>query len=143
MTSQLHELSVSELSAELAARRASPVDVVESHLGRIAALDPRLQAFVEVYGADARLAAEAADKAIRSGHGLGRLHGIPIAIKDLVEVEGRITTGGSLSRRNAVSAHTATLVKKLTQAGMIMLGKTHTVEFAYGAWGTNQHMGTP
>ena len=68
-----------------------------AHLGRIAALDPRLQAFVEVYGADARLAAEAADKAIRSGHGLGALHGIPIAIKDLVEVEGRVTTGGSLS----------------------------------------------
>jgi len=58
-------------------------------------------------------------------------------------VEGRVTTGGSPSRRNTISAHTATLVQKLTGAGMIMLGKTHTVEFAYGAWGTNQHMGTP
>lgn len=143
MTSALHELSVSELSANIAARRVSPVDVVEAHLVRIAALDPRLHAFVEVYGADARLAAEAADKAIRSGHGLGALHGIPIAIKDLVEVEGRVTAGGSPSRRNAVSPHTATLVQKLIGAGMIMLGKTHTVEFAYGAWGTNQHMGTP
>jgi aspartyl-tRNA(Asn)/glutamyl-tRNA(Gln) amidotransferase subunit A len=143
MTGELHELSVSELSAAIAAHRASPVDVVQAHLARIDALDPRLSAFVELYGADARLAAEAAHKAIRSGHGIGPLHGIPIAIKDLVEVEGRITTGGSPSRRNAVSAHTATLVRKLIQAGMIMLGKTHTVEFAYGAWGTNQHMGTP
>ncbi len=143
MSGELHELSVSELSAAIAARRASPVDVVEAHLARIAALEPRLQAFVEVYGHDARLAAEAADKAIGSGHGLGPLHGIPIAIKDLVEVEGRVTTGGSPSRKNAVSAHTAALVKKLVQAGMVMLGKTHTVEFAYGAWGTNQHMGTP
>src|SRR5215467_11042048 len=143
MTGELHELSVSELSAAIATHRASPVDVVQAHLGRIAALDPRLSAFVEVYGADAKLAAEAAHKAIRSGHGIGPLHGIPIAIKDLVEVEGRITTGGSPSRRNAVSAHTATLAKKLIQSGMIMLGKTHTVEFAYGAWGTNQHMGTP
>ena len=143
MTSELHDLSVTELSAAIAARRASPVDVVEAHLARIAALEPRLNAFVEVYGNDARLAAEAADKAIRSGHGLGALHGVPIAIKDLVEVEGRVTTGGSPSRRNAVSAHTATLANKLIRAGMIMLGKTHTVEFAYGAWGTNQHMGTP
>ncbi len=143
MTSELHDLTVTELSAAIATRRASPVDVVEAHLARIAALEPRLNAFVEVYGKDARLAAEAADKAIRSGHGMGALHGVPIAIKDLVEVEGRVTTGGSPSRRNAVSAHTATLVKKLIQAGMIMLGKTHTVEFAYGAWGTNQHMGTP
>ncbi|HEX4026838.1 MAG TPA: amidase [Rhizomicrobium sp.] len=143
MTNALYELSVSELSAGLAARRFSPVDVVEAHLSRIAALEPRLHAFVEIYGADARMAAEAADKAIRSGHGLGPLHGIPIAIKDLVEVEGRITTGGSPSRRNTIPAHTATLARKLIGAGMVMLGKTHTVEFAYGAWGTNQHMGTP
>ena len=143
MTSDLHELSVSELSAGLAAHRFSPVDVVEAHLARIAGLEPRLHAFVEVYAADARLAAEAADKARRSGHGLGPLHGIPIAIKDLVEVEGHVATGGSPSRHNVTSAHSATLVKKLIGAGMIMLGKTHTVEFAYGARGTNQHMGTP
>ena len=143
MTSELHDLSVSDLSAAIVARRVSPVDVVDAHLARIATLEPRLHAFVEVYERDARTAAEAADKAIRAGHGLGPLHGIPIAIKDLVEVQGRITTGGSPSRRNTISAHTATLARKLIQAGMIMLGKTHTVEFAYGAWGTNQHMGTP
>src|ERR1700761_3017326 len=143
MTAELHQLSVAELSAAIMSHQVSPVDVIEAHLARIAALEPRLQAFVEVYGADARLAAEAADKAIRSGHGLGPLHGVPIAIKDLVEVQGRVTTGGSPSRRNALSAHSATLVKKLIGAGMILLGKTHTVEFAYGAWGTNQHMGTP
>ena len=71
------------------------------------------------------------------------MHGLPIAIKDLIEIEGRVTTGGSLVWKDRVSAHTATLAKKLKGAGMIVLGKTHTVEFAYGAWGTNQHMGTP
>ncbi len=143
MSGELHELSVTALSSAIGSGRVSPVDVVEAHLARITALDPRLHAFVEVYGSDARAAAEAAHKARRSGHGLGRLHGIPIAIKDLVEVKGRVTTGGSPSRRNTVSTFSATLVKKLVGAGMIMLGKTHTVEFAYGAWGTNQHMGTP
>jgi aspartyl-tRNA(Asn)/glutamyl-tRNA(Gln) amidotransferase subunit A len=139
----LTDLPVHALSAGIAARRFSPVDVVEACLARIAALEPRLHAFVDVYGDDARLAAEAAEKAIRSGHGLGPLHGIPIALKDLVELEGRVATGGTMVWRERIATRTATLARKLIGAGMIVLGKTHTVEFAYGAWGTNQHMGTP
>lgn len=143
MSGDLHELPLHALSAGLAARRFTPVDVVEAHLARIAALEPRLHAFVEVYADDARLAAEAAHKAIRSGHGLGPLHGIPVALKDLVEFEGRVTTAGSAVWRGRVSAYSATLARRMIGAGMIVLGKTHTVEFAYGAWGTNEHMGTP
>ncbi|HEX4269800.1 MAG TPA: amidase [Rhizomicrobium sp.] len=139
----LTELPVHVLSASIAAGRFSPVDVVEACLSRIAVLEPRLHAFVDVYGKGAKLAAEAADKAIRSGHGLGPLHGIPIALKDLIELEGRIATGGTVVWRDRVATRTATLARKLIGAGMIVLGKTHTVEFAYGAWGTNQHMGTP
>jgi len=143
MSADLCELPVHALSAGIAARRFSPVDVVEACLARIAALEPKLHAFVALYGAEARLAAEAADKAIRSGHGLGPLHGIPVALKDLVELEGRVTTGGSQAWRERVSRQTATLAGKLIGAGMIVLGKTHTVEFALGGWGTNQHRGTP
>jgi aspartyl-tRNA(Asn)/glutamyl-tRNA(Gln) amidotransferase subunit A len=143
MAEDLHELSLHALSAGLAARRFSPVDVVDASLARMAALEPRLHAFVETYADDARLAAEAAHKAILSGHGLGPLHGIPVALKDLVEVEGRITTAGSAAWRTRRSRFTATLARRMIGAGMIVLGKTHTVEFAYGAWGTNQHMGTP
>src|SRR5690606_21897265 len=116
---------------------------VDSCLQRIARHDAKLHAFTEVYADDARLAARAADQAIRSGHALGPLHGIPIAIKDLVEIDGRITSGGCAVWRERRSSHTATLVQKLVRAGMIVLGKTHTVEFAYGGWGTNQHLGTP
>ncbi|MCP5412234.1 MAG: amidase [Alphaproteobacteria bacterium] len=139
----IHELSLHALSAGLAARRFTPVDVTEAFLARIAALEPRVHAFVEVYDAEARLAAEAAHKAIQSGHGLGPLHGIPVALKDLVEFEGRITTAGSAIWRDRRSMFTATLAQRMIGAGMIVLGKTHTVEFAYGAWGTNEHMGTP
>jgi aspartyl-tRNA(Asn)/glutamyl-tRNA(Gln) amidotransferase subunit A len=131
------------LSREIAARRLSPVDLVEALLTRIATHDPKLHAFVEVYAEEARLAAEAADKAIRSGHALGPLHGIPIAIKDIIDIEGRVTTGGSASRLNQRAARTATVVRRLIGQGMIVLGKTHTVEFACGGWGTNQHLGTP
>ena len=102
-----------------------------------------LHAFLAVYGSEARLAAEGAHYAIRSGQHTGPLQGIPIALKDLVEMEGRVTTGGSRAWASRHSAITATLVHRLTAAGMIILGKTHTAEFAMGAWGTNTHMGTP
>ena len=139
----LSSLRVHELSAGLAARRFSPVDVVDACLARIEKYESRLNAFVSVHAKEARLAAEAADKAIRSGHGLGPLHGVPLALKDLVEFKGHVTTGGCAVWKDRVSDYTATLAQKLVGAGMIVLGKTHTVEFAYGAWGTNQHMGTP
>jgi len=129
--------------AAIAARRLSPVELVDEYLARIDRLEPKLQAFVSVNRANARLAAEAADKAIRSGHAVGPLHGIPIAIKDLVEIEGEVATGGSAAWRDRIAPRTATLHRKLMAAGMINLGKTHTVEFAYGGWGTNQHLGTP
>jgi aspartyl-tRNA(Asn)/glutamyl-tRNA(Gln) amidotransferase subunit A len=135
--------TVAELSHAFTGRTLSPVDAVEALLGRIERLNPRLQAFIDVYGPDARLAAEAADKAIRSGHAVGPLHGVPIALKDLVDLEGRVTTGGSKVWAKRVSTVTATLAQRLIRAGMIVLGKTHTVEFAMGGWGTNTHMGTP
>jgi aspartyl-tRNA(Asn)/glutamyl-tRNA(Gln) amidotransferase subunit A len=136
-------LPAHQLSAEIAARRLSPVEVTEAFLARIAEYDPQLHAFIAIYGDEARLAAEAADKAIRTGHTVGPLHGVPIALKDLIDLEGRVTTGGSAAWRDRRSPVTATLARKLIAAGMIVLGKTHTVEFAMGGWGTNHHMGTP
>ncbi len=136
-------LPVHKLATEIATRRLSPVDVVEAYLARIAAREAKLQAFVEVYADDARLAARAADEAIRSGHAVGPLHGVPIGVKDLVEIEGRATTGGTAAWRTRKSQHTATLAHRLIAQGMIVLGKTHTVEFAMGGWGTNTHLGTP
>jgi aspartyl-tRNA(Asn)/glutamyl-tRNA(Gln) amidotransferase subunit A len=68
---------------------------------------------------------------------------VPIALKDLVDMEGRVTTGGSKVWEKRVSKVTATLAERAIAAGMVVLGKTHTVEFAMGSWGTNTHMGTP
>ena len=135
--------SATALSAAITARRLSPVEATEAFLSRIAAQDQQLHAYIDVYAAEARLAAEAADKAIRAGHQIGPLHGVPIALKDLIDLEGRVTTGGSAAWRDRRSPGTATLARKLIAAGMIVLGKTHTVEFAMGGWGTNHHMGTP
>src|SRR6266436_217531 len=134
---------VAELSRAFETRALSPVDVVDALLARIARRDPALHAYIAIYESEARLAAEAADKAIRSGHAVGPLHGVPIALKDLIDLEGRVTTGGSMVWRDRRSPSTATLARKLIAAGLIVLGKTHTVEFAMGGWGTNQHLGTP
>ena len=136
-------LPVHLLSREVMARRLSPVDLVEAYLGRIAQHDPKLQAFVEIYADEARQAAQAADLAIRSGHAVGPLHGIPVALKDLIEIEGRTVTGGSEAWRSRKATRTATLARRLIAQGMIVLGQTHTVEFAMGGWGTNSRLGTP
>jgi aspartyl-tRNA(Asn)/glutamyl-tRNA(Gln) amidotransferase subunit A len=135
--------TIAELSRAFADRTLSPVDVVDALLDRIRKRDGALHAYIAVYEADARLAAEAADKAIRSGHRVGPLHGVPIALKDLVDIEGRVTTGGSKVWEKRLSPVTATLAERLIAAGTIVLGKTHTVEFAMGSFGTNTHLGTP
>src|SRR5262245_14681351 len=143
MTKDHYQLPLHALAADLKARRVSPVDIVEGCLARIHKFDATLKAFLEVFEAEARVAAEAAEMAMRSGQAVGPLHGIPIALKDLIELEGRVTTGGSAVWRDRRSSRTATLAQKLIGAGMIVIGKTHTVEFAFGGWGTNQHLGTP
>jgi len=131
------------MSAEIGAGRLSPVDIVEAALKKIAASDGKLHAFVEVYDKEARLAAEAADKAIRSGHRIGRLHGIPIALKDLVEIEGRITTGGSEVWRERRSAYTATLAKRLIAAGLIVIAKRNRADLPMAAWAPTKHPARP
>jgi aspartyl-tRNA(Asn)/glutamyl-tRNA(Gln) amidotransferase subunit A len=117
--------------------------LLDIYLERIRRNDKKLHAFVTVYESDARAAAESADRTRKSGQSLGPLHGVPIALKDLIDLEGRKTTGGSLFWRDRVSTVTATAAVRLKAAGMIVVGKTHMVEFAFGAWGTNKAMGTP
>ena len=136
-------LTATKASEAIQAGRLSPVELMDALLDRIDTHDERLHAFAAVYHDDARAAAEAAHKAIRAGHGIGPWHGIPIALKDIIDIEGRVTTGGSKHWENRVSPTTATLARRLIEAGMIVIGKANTVEFAMGGWGTNRHMGTP
>ena len=132
MSSDLSALTLQALSEGVVARRFSPVDVVEACLARIAALEPKLQAFVHVHEGEARLAAQVADKAIRAGNSLGPLHGIPIALKDLVEFKDHATAAGCAVWRDRISKHTATLAQKLLAAGMIVL-ETDSVGPAFAA----------
>src|SRR3954470_23056286 len=135
--------SIASLSAQFRTGQLSPVMHVEALLGRIAALDGRLRSFIRVTPERALAQARAAENAWKSGAELGVLHGIPYAAKDLFDVKGMPTMAGTHLLADNIAAQDATVVRKLAAAGMALLGKTHTVQFAYGAAGINHDHGTP
>jgi aspartyl-tRNA(Asn)/glutamyl-tRNA(Gln) amidotransferase subunit A len=135
--------SVAGLAAKLRSGRISSMAIVERLLERIDTLDKRLHSFISVCPERALASARAADVALKTGQDLGLLHGIPYAAKDLFDVEGMATTGGTRLRKDHRAKADCTAVKKLTLAGMALLGKTHTIQFAYGVVGINHDQGTP
>lgn len=135
--------SIGQLQALLSAGEICSRELVELHLSRIERFDPRLHAYVDVHADQALAAADGLDALRRAGVSLGPLHGTTVAVKDLFDIEGHPTTAGSSALPARTAQATATAVLKLRQAGAIVLGKTHTVEYAFGGWGTNVTMGTP
>ncbi|MBI3530710.1 MAG: amidase [Betaproteobacteria bacterium] len=135
--------SITSLSDRIGSGRLNPVTVAEDLLGRIDALDERLHAFIRVMPEQALAQAQAAEIALKNGADVGILCGIPYAAKDLFDVKGVPTTAGTHLLANNVAERDATVIRKLAAAGMVLLGKTHTVQFAYGAGGINHDHGTP
>jgi aspartyl-tRNA(Asn)/glutamyl-tRNA(Gln) amidotransferase subunit A len=119
------------LSAEIAACRLSPVELVECALDRIARLDGDLQSFI-CLGPDPLAAARVAEADIKAGRLRGPLHGIPIGIKDNYLTSDMPTTAGTLAPGTAFPLQDAAAVSRLRQAGAILLGKTRTHEYAWG-----------
>ena len=119
--------TVGELSRAFGARTLSPVDAVDALLKRITTRNPSLHAYIAVYDADARLAAEAADKAIRSGHRVGPLHGVPVAIKDLFDFKPGwpATFGGIPALEDQVLDFYCLFAERMEQAGAVLVGKTN------------------
>jgi aspartyl-tRNA(Asn)/glutamyl-tRNA(Gln) amidotransferase subunit A len=141
--SDLTFASLAELAVALQRGTVSSRELTGHYLGRIERLNPRLHAYIEVYGHEAIQLAEAADRRRAARLPVHPLNGLPIALKDLCEVEGRVTTAGSAAWKARTSSFTATIVERLLAAGMVPLGKTHMVEFAFGGWGTNPVCGAP
>ncbi|HVY05506.1 MAG TPA: amidase [Burkholderiales bacterium] len=135
--------SIATLAEGIANGRLSPVRIAEALLSRTDSLDKRLHAFIRVMPDHALAQARAAELAIKTGASLGPLHGIPYAAKDLFDVKGIPTTAGTRLLENNVAGKNSTIVQKLAEAGMTLLGKTHTVQFAFGAPGINHDHGTP
>jgi Asp-tRNA(Asn)/Glu-tRNA(Gln) amidotransferase A subunit family amidase len=128
-----------ELARLIRERRLSPVELVDAHLERIAAVNPVLNAFVTVLADDARAAARDAERAVGDGSSVGPLHGLPIALKDLFDFKAGVrNTFGCRPLADFVAQRTAVYVERLEAAGAIVLGKTNTPEF--GCKGTTDNL---
>jgi aspartyl-tRNA(Asn)/glutamyl-tRNA(Gln) amidotransferase subunit A len=125
-------LGVTEIASAYAARQLSPVELLQSLLDRIEALDPKLHAFIRLDADLAMHAAQLAELEIFSGRCRGPLHGVPVGIKDIIDVAGLPTTCNSKLRLNHIAARDAQVVARLRAAGAIILGKLGTHEFAIG-----------
>lgn len=139
MSSDPADLTITEARQELAAKRLSAVELTEAVLDRVAALNAGLNAYLHV-AADAALAqARSADAGDRPGD--QPLLGIPLCVKDIVDVAGMPTTAGAAPVWTRTPTRDAGVVTRLRNAGAVLIGKGHTNEFAYGADGRNPHRG--
>src|SRR6516225_5953037 len=128
----LHWMTVEEATQAIAARKLSPVELMKALLERIGRLDPKLNTFIRLDGDAAMDAAMAAEAEIASGRSRGPLHGVPVGIKDIIDVAGLPTTCHSKLLIDNVAAADAVCVSHLRGAGAIVLGKLSTHEFAIG-----------
>ena len=131
--------SLAGLSRELLARRLSPAEVVRALLGRIEA--DETNSFVTVTAERALERASQAEREILAGCYRGPLHGVPVALKDIIYTRGVSTTMGSALYSGHVPDHSATVARKLEEAGSVLIGKTNTHEFAYGPTGDRSYFG--
>jgi aspartyl-tRNA(Asn)/glutamyl-tRNA(Gln) amidotransferase subunit A len=138
----LLNLTIRDLSKLISAREISPVDLIEATLERIAKLNPTLNAFITVLEDSARRDAKNAELLIKEGKYKGPLHGIPISLKDLIYVKGVKSTSGSKILSNFIPEYDSTVVKKLKDAGAIIVGMNNTHEFACGITNINPHYGS-
>ena len=135
------QLTLEDAAALVREGRVSPADLTEACLARIAAVEPRLNAFVTVTTDLARAQAREATAEIKSGRYRGPLHGIPVAVKDLFATQGIRTTAGSRMLADWIPDEDATVVRRLREAGAVLLGKLGMHEFAYGVSSVNPHFG--
>lgn len=142
-TSSIPYLSITELARAYRDRSLSPVEVCRTLLDRIQQIDPVLKAFIRLTPERALAEAEQAQRVLRSGINPGPLCGIPYAVKDLFDVRELPTTAGTRLLNGHRAKADAWAVSRLAAAGMILVGKTHTVQFAYGGVGINHDLGTP
>ena len=139
----LHYQTITDLADGIRKGDITSTELVQYLLDRIESLDGQLNAFRLRCPERALEQAAAADRQINDGKEPGILHGIPFAVKDLFDVKGLPTTAGTSLLEKNIAAADAHAVRQLKRAGMILLGKTNTVQLAYGGVGINHDHGTP
>jgi aspartyl-tRNA(Asn)/glutamyl-tRNA(Gln) amidotransferase subunit A len=151
---EAHWLGAADISVAYAEKRLSPVELVQALIARIEKLNPQLNAFIDIGAERALDAARVAEKEIHAGRTLGPLHGVPIALKDIIDVAGLRTSCHSKLMQKHLAHSDAAVVGRLRAAGAILLGKLSLHEFAYGGpsfdlpfpparnpWNRNYHPG--
>ena len=143
-----HESPVSgsdalSVAGEIRKRRISPVEIVEETLARIERLNPRLNAFITVFGDQARQAARRAERLVmQRGRTLPPLFGVPVSVKDIVfTTEAPTTAGSKIFGTGLIAERDAAVVRRLRRAGAIIIGKTNLHEVALGVTSANEHFG--
>src|SRR5438105_1839093 len=131
-TSEVTQLSLSAASELIRSRKISPVELTQACLSRIDRLNSKLNAFITVTADSALSQARAAEGEIQRGNWKGPLHGVPIALKDLIDTASVRTTAGSGVFKDRVPTQDAEVVRRLKAAGAVLLGKLNLHEFAYG-----------
>ncbi|MEX1253917.1 MAG: amidase [Dehalococcoidia bacterium] len=140
-TTDLCYLTLHELAQRIRAKEVSPVEATLATLERIERLNPTLNSFITVMAEQALAGARAAGSEIAAGNYRGPLHGVPIGVKDLCATKGVRTTAASKILSDWVPDEDSTVVRKLREAGAVIVGKTNLHEFAFGATGVSPHFG--
>lgn len=138
---ELTQLTINEASGLLRTGEISPVELAQAHLQQIEQRDPGLNAFITVTAQAAMETARRLEAEIRQSGPRGPLHGIPLALKDLFETGGIRTTGGSKFFANHTPVEDAASVRRLKEAGAVLLGKLNMHEIALGVTSNNPHFG--
>jgi len=133
--------TIAELSQRIRRKEIPPLEITQRCLRRIQSLNPLLNAFISVMAESALAEARAAEDEISHGKWRGPLHGIPIALKDLIDTAGTRTTSASALHENRVPTEDAEVVRRLRQAGAVIIGKNNLHEFAYGGSSLVSHFG--
>jgi aspartyl-tRNA(Asn)/glutamyl-tRNA(Gln) amidotransferase subunit A len=137
----LYYRSIGELSALIRSMEISSVDIVDACLARIETLNPNLNAFITVSTSEARDHAKAAEAEIKAGKWRGRLHGVPVGVKDFYDTANIRTTAAFEPFKNRVPRHDAAAVAKLKDAGAIIIGKTNMHQLGMGTTGLESYFG--
>jgi aspartyl-tRNA(Asn)/glutamyl-tRNA(Gln) amidotransferase subunit A len=133
--------SISDLAPRLRRREISPVEITRDCLARIERMNPSLNAFITVMSKSAMEQARRAEGEIGRGEWRGALHGVPVALKDLIATAGVRTTAASALYKDRVPGEDADVVRRLRQAGAVIIGKNNLHEFAYGGSSLVSHFG--
>jgi aspartyl-tRNA(Asn)/glutamyl-tRNA(Gln) amidotransferase subunit A len=141
MSQELAAKSIGELSLLLRNKHLSPVELTDAVLANVEAYDGQINAYISVEADKARRMAAAAELEIQSGNYRGALHGIPMALKDILYFKDEKATMGSKIHEDFIAGYDATVVSKLKAAGVTFTGKLNMHEYAWGATTTNPHYG--